>query len=184
MNNIKENADYFLYDCGLFKELQKYGNVHIIGSYRMDMMAWNDLDIYVENTEMSLAKLYELSSCITKKFEPTWYEAKEEVWDNKKVWFQGFETMMTGELWNFDIWFFDKEKITNTINYCDMICAKATKKQKEIIVEIKKALIDLNLYSFEKYRSVDVYKAVTEMNITSIDEFLNRYNINTHREQT
>lgn len=182
MNNIKENADYFLYDCGLFNELQKYGKVYIIGSYRMDMMAWNDLDIYVENTEMSLDKLYELTAFITAKFHPTWYEAKEEVWNKKRVWFHGFETMMTKELWNFDIWFFDKEKIANTINYCDMISAKATKMQKEIIIEIKKALIDMNLYSFEKYRSVDVYKAVTEMNITSIDEFLSKYDIDIHRD--
>lgn len=182
MNKIKEYADYFLYDCGLFEELQKYGNTHIIGSYRMDMMAWNDLDIYIENTNMSLEKLYELSTFIIKNFHPTWYEAKEEVWDDRKVWFHGFETMITGKLWNFDIWFFDKEKIYETVYYCDMIAAKATEKQKEIIVEIKKALIEKDLYSFEKYRSVDVYKAVTDMNITSIDEFLREYNINKNRD--
>lgn len=182
MKSIKEKANYFLYNCGLLKELQKYGKTDIIGSYRMDMMAWNDLDIYIENTNMSLDKLYELSTFIIKNFQPTWYEAKEEIWDGKKVWFQGFETMMTGELWNFDIWFFDKDKIDNTIRYCDMIAAKATNRQKEIIVEIKKALIDMNLYSFEKYRSVDVYKAVTEMNITGINEFLSKYNIDKYRD--
>lgn len=68
MKEIKKYADYFLYECGLFEELQKYGNTHIIGSYRMDMMAWNDLDIYVENTNMTLEKLYELSTFIIKKF--------------------------------------------------------------------------------------------------------------------
>lgn len=172
----------FLYDCELFKELQKYGSVHIIGSYRMDMMVWNDLDIYVENTEMSLTKLYELTDFITKNFHPTWYEAKEEVWDSKKVWFQGFETMMIGELWNFDICFFDKGKIENAIHYCDRIATKATNKQKEIIIEIKKSLIEKDLYSFEKYRSVDVYKAVTEMNITNIEEFLSKYDINKYRD--
>lgn len=183
MKKIKENADYFLYDCGLYRELEKYGNTHMIGSYRMDMMAWNDLDIYVENTNMSLEKLHELSTFIIKNFHPTWYEAKEEVWDEKNVWFQGFETMMTGELWNFDIWFFDSDKIDATIHYCDMITAKVTEQQKKIIVDIKKALIERDLYSFEKYRSVDVYKAVTEMNITSIDEFLNKYDINKHRDK-
>ncbi len=44
----KEQADYILYQCGLLKELKKYGCPHIIGSYRMDMMAWNELDINVE----------------------------------------------------------------------------------------------------------------------------------------
>ena len=50
----KEQADFILYKCGLLDELKKYGCPHIIGSYRMDMMAWNDLDIDVENSGMSL----------------------------------------------------------------------------------------------------------------------------------
>ena len=46
----KETADYLLHDCGLLAELTKYGKVHPIGSYRMDMMAWNDLDLDVKMT--------------------------------------------------------------------------------------------------------------------------------------
>lgn len=34
----KETADYLLHDCGLLDELTKYGKVHPIGSYRMDMI--------------------------------------------------------------------------------------------------------------------------------------------------
>jgi len=45
----REQADYILYDMGLLCELKKYGTPHIIGSCRMDMMAWNDLDIDIEN---------------------------------------------------------------------------------------------------------------------------------------
>ena len=55
---IKEQAKCILYDCGLLDELSKYGTPHIVGSYRMDMMAWNDLDIDIENENMSLGKLY------------------------------------------------------------------------------------------------------------------------------
>lgn len=43
----KEQADKLLYDFGLLGELEKYGSAHPIGSYRMDAMAWNDLDIDV-----------------------------------------------------------------------------------------------------------------------------------------
>lgn len=172
----KKIADRFLYEFGLLNELQKYGTPHIIGSYRMDMMAWNDLDIDVENTDMSQEKLYELTAFIIEKFHPTWYEAKQEVDENGDViWFQGFETMITGELWNFDIWFLDKNKIYDTKCYCDTIASKASDEQKNIIVNIKETLIDKNLYSFDKYRSVDVYKAVIDMNITSVDEFLSEY---------
>ena len=50
----KRVADRILYEFGLFNELKKIGEPHIIGSYRMDMMVKNDLDIDVENDKMSL----------------------------------------------------------------------------------------------------------------------------------
>lgn len=78
-NDRKIQADRILYEFGLLKKIEEIGNAHIIGSYRMDMMAWNDLDIDVENDAMSLDRLYELSMFIIKTFQPLWYEAKEEV---------------------------------------------------------------------------------------------------------
>lgn len=181
-NTRKETADFFLYDCGLLEELSKYGKVHPIGSYRMDMMAWNDLDLDVENDDMSLEKLHRLTAFIIEKFHPTWYEAKEKIGaDGKRVWFHGFETMMTGELWNIDIWFFDKDKIVDTTRYCDTIARKATAEQKRSIIAIKKALISRGLYTFDQYRSIDVYKAVTEMDAVDIETFLTCYDINRDR---
>lgn len=172
----KETADYLLRDCGLLTELTKYGTVHPIGSYRMDMMAWNDLDLDVENDGMSLEKLYGLTAFILKTFHPVWYEAKQEIApDGKTVWFHGFETMITGELWNVDIWFFDKEKIEATVKYCDSIALRTTPEQKQQIVAIKEELIRRGLYSFETYRSVDVYRAVTELGITTPEQFLSQY---------
>ena len=60
MNNIdrKANADRILYEFGLLKRLEVIGEPHIIGSYKMNMMAWNDLDIDIENNDMSLDKMY------------------------------------------------------------------------------------------------------------------------------
>ena len=98
MNNIdrKANADRILYEFGLLKRLEMIGEPHTIGSYRMNMMAWNDLDIDIENNAMSLDKMYELSAFIMSTFKPVWYEAKEEInAEGKKVWFHGFETMIT-----------------------------------------------------------------------------------------
>lgn len=74
----KDQAKYILHNSGLLRELQKYGAVHVIGSYKMDLMAWNDLDIYVENDAMCRKKLYQLTSYILGRFMPVWYEAKEE----------------------------------------------------------------------------------------------------------
>ena len=173
MCNRKKLADYILYTTGLFDELKKFGNPHIIGSYRMDMMAWNDLDIDIENSAMSADKLYLLTDWIIKNFKPVWYEAKEEITVNgKTVWFHGFETNITGELWNIDLWFLDKDTIESAEKYCDEIADKANCDQKKQIVEMKQALIARNLYSFDKFTSMDVYSAVIDNGITNIDEFL------------
>lgn len=141
MSNIdkKKHADRILYELGLFEKLEEFGVPHIIGSYRMDLMAWKDLDIDIENDTMSLEKLYDLSSYIIKKFHPVWYEAKEELnQDGKKVWFHGFETVITGELWNIDLWFFNKETINQAKAYYDNIASKTSQAQKESIINIKK----------------------------------------------
>lgn len=178
MNNInrKSQADRILYEFGLLKKLEEIGVPHIIGSYRMDMMAWNDLDIDIENDGMSLDKLYELSAFILDTFHPTWYEAKEEInEEGKRVWFHGFETMLTGELWNVDLWFFDRETITNAESYSDEIVQRTSQIQKDRIIQIKEELIARDLYSFEKYKSLDVYKAVLENGVVDVEGFLKLY---------
>ena len=172
-NDRKIQAGRILYEFGLLKKLEEIGTAHVIGSYRMDMMVWNDLDIDVENDAMSLDKLYDLSAFIINTFHPVWYEGKEELnADGKRVWFHGFETTITGELWNVDLWFFDKETIFGAEAYCDNIVRSTSPAQKEAIMGIKRGLIQRGLYSFEQYTSMDVYKAVMEKDVGDIHEFL------------
>lgn len=180
MNNEERKAvaDKILYEKGLWANLCTIGMPHIIGSYRMDMMAWNDLDLDIENNEMSNEKLYDLTEFILHAFHPSWYEAKEEINDEgKRVWFHGFETTIEGQLWNVDLWFFDIETIVKAENYCDRI-KKLTDENtgsKECIIQIKQELQKKNLYCFEKYCSMDVYHAVLEQGIRNTDEFLEKY---------
>ena len=173
---IRKNADRILYEYGLLDMLKPLGTPHVIGSYRMNMMAWNDLDIDIENGAMDLDKLYHLTGSILKVFHPSWYEAKEErTADGKTVWFHGFEAVVSGELWNVDLWFFDRETIQSAEQYCDNIAQAASAAQKEQIITIKQELIKRGLYSFEKFHSMDVYHAVLNRSIQTIDEFLARY---------
>ncbi len=162
----------------MFNELKKMGKPHIIGSYRMDMMVQNDLDIDVENEGMSLEKLYELTSFILKTFHPVWYEAKQEVnGEGNTVWFHGFELLIEDELFNIDVWFFNRETIAKAENYCDRIASQATDEQKELIINLKRTLIDRDLYHFDKYTSMQVYEAVLEKHVSSIEEFLELYRL-------
>ena len=173
---IREAADRILHAYGLLDLLRPLGTPHVIGSYRMDMMAWNDLDIDIENEGMSLAKLHRLTGDILEIFRPTWYEAKEEVTaEGKTVWFHGFEAVVEGALWNVDLWFFDREAIGAAERYCDAIAQSASALQREQITAIKRTLIEKGLYAFDKYGSMDVYRAVLEQGIGTASEFLERY---------
>ena len=51
----------------------------------------------------------------------------------------------------------------------------ADQTQREIIINIKSELIQRDLYSFEKYKSIDVYKAVLENNVKNVEEFLKNF---------
>ncbi len=183
-DEIKENADRILYEFGLIDKLKKIGNAHIVGSYRMDMMAWNDLDIDIENQDMSQEKLYELTAFIIERFHPVWFEGKEEINDKgQKVWFLGFETMITGKLWNVDLWFFDRDTIRDAEAYCNNISMNTTPAQKDAIIDIKTELIARELYSDDKYKSMDIYRAVMEHNVKTIEEFIRRQT-NEHHNKT
>ncbi len=173
---LREKAEHILQASGLLEHLKAYGTPHIIGSLRMDMMAWNDIDIDIENDGMDLEKLYRLTRFVMDTFHPVWYEAREEAdGGGKTVWFQGFEAMIDGEKWNFDLWFFDRETIEKAETFCDGIAARATPAQRESITEMKRGLLARGLYSFEKFCSMDVYRAVLEENIQTIERFLERY---------
>lgn len=172
-----EQANHILYDLGLLSELNKYGTPHLIGSYKMNLMVWNDLDIDVENDSMSLDKLYQLTNIIINNYNPTWYEAKEEINEQgDKVWFHGFEFYLDNELWNIDIWFLDRDEIINAENYCNDISDKIKKSEalKTAIIDIKQELIKRNLYSFNQYTSMDVYDTVLNKGITDIDDFIKK----------
>lgn len=177
MNKL-EKANHILYDLGLLGELNKYGKSHLIGSVKMNLMAWNDLDIDVENDSMSIDKLYQLTGYILNNFNPTWYEAKEEINEQgDKVWFHGFEFCLDNELWNVDIWFLNKDSIEQTEKYCDDVFEKVkhNKQLRTAIIDIKQELIKKNLYSFDKYTSMDVYNAVLNESIIRVDDFIEKH---------
>lgn len=178
MNNLKQTADHILYELGLAEILEKYGEIHPVGSYAIDAMVWNDLDIDVVNDSMTLEKLHKLTAEILERFKPVWYEAKREVnADGKTVYFHGFEFYLDGELWNTDIWFFDRETVQTAEDFCRSVKLSLDSEpiKKDAVRLIKLELIESGLYNYNPYTSMDVYRAVIDDGVTDIEEFLARY---------
>jgi hypothetical protein len=173
-NEIKEKADKILYDFGLLDKLDQYGKTHIIGSYLMNLMAWNDLDIDVENEEVNIKNIHEIIKFVIDKFTPVWIEGKRSIMNGKKCYFIGFETEVLKELWNVDIWFFDKMEIENCEKYCNEINKKTDKEKQKTIIGIKRELINAGIYNTQ-YGSVDIYDAVLNHNIKNVHELLKNY---------
>lgn len=173
MNNIiKTHADGLLYDYGLLDMLETYVQAHMIGSYRMDVMTWNDLDIYVENDKIQLKDVYLLMHKIFERFQPKWFEGKEAIENGHNYYFIGFETNILEELWNLDIWFFNKTLIKNTEEYCDNLAKQIHKSPilYDALININQDLIKAGCYGTQ-FASVDVYKAVIEDNVVSVEDF-------------
>jgi hypothetical protein len=84
-------------------------------------MAWNDLDVDVENEKVNIKNIHEILKYVIEKFSPVWIEGKKCTLNGKTCYFIGFETEILGNLWNVDIWFFDKEEIEKCKSYCEEI---------------------------------------------------------------
>jgi len=176
---IRQEADKLLYDYGILKLLERHGKPHVIGSYQMDMMTYNDLDINIEMYDDSFEGLYALSNDINILIKP--YRFEGYIIKNNNL-FYGCETDITGERWNIDIWFRSKAEIIETKEYCDNISRQFSDnpKLKKAMFTIKQELIELRLYGIDKspkkhYHSADIYKAILDEGILSFEDFVAKY---------
>lgn len=176
---IYEKADNLMYNHDLLGLLQKYGDVSIVGSYRMGIMTWNDIDFYMDKANLNAQNYYSLTSDIIKEMMPSFFNGEMNL--KKGLAFLGFETDISGDRWNIDIWWKDKAEIDASITYANDIVQLVQKRPelKEAVVKIKQELIMRNLYGFDKgkkhYHSKEIYDAVFREDIFTPEQFLAAY---------
>src|SRR5213075_179131 len=61
---LHEEADDILDKKGLRKILDRYGILHVTGSYSLGLMTWRDLDIYLEAEGLTEQTFFELGKDI------------------------------------------------------------------------------------------------------------------------
>ena len=96
--------------------------------------------------------------------------------------FYSCETKINGKRWNMDIWLRDRKSIDATLERCRVLSARVegNPESRDQIIGLKKNLIKLGLYGIDKnpvghYHSDDVYRAVLEDEIKTVEAFLEKY---------
>lgn len=173
---IYEKANCLIHDYGLLELLEKYGEVSIVGSYGMNIMTWNDLDFYIDKSSLNGANYYGLASEILKKFVPGHFDGTFHM-ENESA-FLGFETSISGDRWNIDIWWKNQAEINDSIAYANNIARLLHENPtlKNAVITIKQDLISRRLYGFDKgkkhYHSKEIYDAVFHEGILTTERFL------------
>ncbi|MBA7611194.1 hypothetical protein ES703_18413 [subsurface metagenome] len=175
-STIIGEANRILYDHGLLQVLGKYGNPVLTGSYVLELMTWRDLDIYLETDEMTESRFFQLGAEIAWCLKPQRMHYRNEFIGKTPNLPVGFYwgTYVTGsdfpEEWKIDLWAIDSEQKTILQKGLDELRVKINEDKKPVILMIKNHFCKHTEYR-RKFTSMDIYLAVIEEDIMSIEEF-------------
>ena len=165
---IKTIAKQILLDKKIVETLQKYGNPLIIGSYELDLMYGNDIDIVVKSEnprEDSMNALNEFMQL--RGFQK--FEYGDFVEHKRKNRPEGYIVNLLGEYdgqkWEVEIWFF--EDISNYEKQLEELKAKIDEDSRIEILERKYLRAENGESKFD-ISSMDIYR-----DVLGIDENFN-----------
>jgi len=177
---LKKEADQLLHKYSLEDLLHEFSseeNIHISGSYMLDLMVWRDLDIYIDLKDITQDEVYGLVKKVIETYRPVWLETKDSFNEETgcpKGYFLGFETkIVNDELWNVDIWITNKDYITDHFKYMKRMMDKLDHESRNIIMNLKEELMKIGVYGNEVF-SVDLYDAVLFKGLKTVEEILKK----------
>ena len=111
--SVKEAADHLLEVSGLMDVLSKYGKPVPVGSYRMDLMAWQNLDISMAGPVPDAEQYRRITQEVEAALRPCFNEAEWLPGNNRCS--LGIETFRTGRRWGVDICWRSEADIAETL---------------------------------------------------------------------
>ena len=128
---IRREADGILEDKGIRSILERYGKIHLTGSYRLELMAWHDLDILVEAPDITIEEFFRLGSEIAGVLSPTKMHFRNERLAKTPGLPVGlYWGVYLGDerdgAWKLDVWAVSPEHCEDTETYCRDILEKLT----------------------------------------------------------
>jgi hypothetical protein len=170
---ISNEANYILKDLGLMEILQQYGQPFVHGSYSLNLITWRDLDIYLEDNELSQSKFFDLGKNLSTCLKPSKMNYRNELNGLSphlpRGLYWGTYTTIVNEDWKIDVWAIDSSQFKQKQKEFAELQSKINETNRATILKIKS-----NFYQHPDYRkkffSVDIYEAVFN-GIKSSEEF-------------
>lgn len=164
-NNLKKTADNLLRNSNLISTLNEYGSVAVVGSYKYNLMARGDIDIYVLNNNPSkelalsvLNKLIEMAKFRGYLFYD-WVKYRKE--EFPIGYYVGLKTKVANEKWKIDIWFL-KKPVPELVGM-----DKLDNSKRNIILKIKSERDARNI----SLSSYEIYDSVINKSFENIEDF-------------
>lgn len=174
-NQLKAEADRLLDNSGIIAILSKFGKVHITGSYAYNLMTWRDIDLCLEIKNIRTDILFDIGKEISKIPEVgSMYFRNEFVLKTDgnplaMFWCIDFY-FQNGIKWKIDVLISNSKEVTRVMKIGTNLLKKIDDTKRKTILKIKSALSKSPEYR-RTFGSKDIYKAVIEDNISTIDEW-------------
>lgn len=172
---LRKEADDLLHGRGLLQLLEGYGTPHVVGSYSLELMAWRDLDLYLENDRTTETEFFELGGRLASLLRPTNMRFR----DTRATPVEGLPPGMywgvymdrgIEDAWKIDIWALDSEQSKRLIDFQDDLAKRVTAAARLTILRIKSQVWRDPEYR-HSFTALEIYRAVLDHGIENVDGF-------------
>ncbi len=171
---IRGEADRLL-ASGFQQILDDYGEVHVIGSYLLHLMAWRDLDIHLVKSALERNSFFTLGSRLVDLLRPHRMHYRDETIVGtpglpKGLYWGIYLGDERNGAWKIDVWSSDRGEFERIRSYGDQILSRLTERKRETILRLKAACWQHPEYR-RRFSSADIYEAVLECNVVDMEGF-------------
>jgi hypothetical protein len=174
-DELKREATDLLNETGLLTILGEYGVVHVTGSYSYDVMTWRDIDICLEVEQVELPPVFNLGREIASLPNvASMYFRNEFVLKtpgNPTAVFWCIDFVLPNDVqWKVDVLISTADHVKPIVEQGARLTTRLTARERETVLEIKGVLSQQPEYRRE-FRSSDIYAAVLDHGVASVEEW-------------
>lgn len=172
--DIRTEADDIL-RSGLLSILGGHGEVHMVGSYALELMTWRDLDIHVVREDLDVGAFFGLGGEIARHLKPHRMHFRDESTVGTPDLPRGlYWGIYLGDeragAWKIDVWQTNQQAFDLVRRFGEELSARLNDTNRAVILEIKAACWRHPQYR-RGFTSADVYAAVLDRGVRDVQGF-------------